>query len=84
MAKYRTFDLAIQDGDGQVRYVVPCSMNKGQTIDEDFVRAAKDFGAMKLFDQGFETYQSRTWLENQDESDEIGEYHYDGSRFEAV
>ena len=76
--KYKTFDLAIMDGNGITRDVIPMSMDKEQTVDIVMKEHIYKFTQLRLFEQGYETYGCKAWIENQDESDEIGEYHYDG------
>ena len=81
--RYKTFDLAIQDGNGIMRYIIPISMSKDQTITDEFKKELYRFGGVRLYEQGYETYGMKVHIENQDENDYRGEYHYAGGVFES-
>ena len=84
MGKYLNFEIAIQDGDGIVRYVIPCSVEADEERGYDFDKAVGDFARLQLYNQGHETYGMEYWLEGAFLADYKGEYHYDGSSFKAV
>ena len=84
MEKYLNFDIAIKDGNGVVRYVIPCSIEADEKRWDDFDRAVEKFAQLQLYNQGYETYGMKCWLEGAYLADHKGEYHFEGSGFEEV
>ena len=84
MEKYLNFEIAIQDGDGVIRYIVPCSVEVDEKRGYEFDKAVRNFAQLQLHKQGYETYGMKYWLEGVFLSEYKGDYHYDGSRFDTV